>query len=142
MFRNSLITGISASLFGTIVSVAYIAIFKYSALEADFSEQASISYLLGINALIGMLNCLIYFGLSKLLKKESLIDFTNGFLLSAAVIAFSLMLMFKVDTELTFKNENAELFKDYFFFILAPIPFFSALSWFTFKPLFLKGKGN
>jgi hypothetical protein len=137
MFKYSLITGIIASIFGTIISVAYISVFKYSALEADFTEQASISYLFGINALIGLLNSLVYFGFSKLFKKESLVDFTNGFLLSAVVIAFSLMLMFKVDTELTFKNENAELFKEYFFFILAPIPFFSALSWFTFKSLFI-----
>jgi hypothetical protein len=138
MFRNSLNTGIIASVFGTIISVAYISVFKYSALEADFTDKASISYLFGINTLIGMLNSLVYFGLSKLLKKVSLVDFINGFLLSASVIAFSLMLMFKVDSELTFKNENAELFKEYFFFILAPIPFFSALSWFTFKPLFIK----
>jgi hypothetical protein len=137
MLRNCLITGITAGAFGTVVSVAYISIFKYSALEADFSEHASITYLFGINYLIGILNCMIYFGLSKILNKENLVDFINGFILSSAVIAFSLMLMFKVDPDLKFKNENAELIKDYFFFILAPIPFFSALSWFTFKPLFL-----
>lgn len=141
MFRNSIITGITASLFGTIVSVAYISIFKYSALEADFSEHATIPYLLGINASFGIVNCLVYFGMTKLFKNEKLVDFINGFIFSASVILFSLSLMFKVDANLTFKNENAELFKDYFFFILAPIPFFSALSWFTFKPLFLRSKG-
>jgi len=138
MFKNSILTGLTASIFGTIISVLYISVFKYSALEADFSEHAPISYLVGINALFGMVNCLAYFGLTKLFKKENLADFINGFILSASVIAFSLSLMFKVDADLTFKNENAELFKDYFFFILAPVPFFSVLSWFTFKPLFLK----
>ena len=142
MFRKSLITGVTASLFGTIVSVAYISIFKYSALEADFSEHATIPYFLGINSLFGMVNCLAYFGMIKLFKKDDLADFINGFLLSASVIAFSLSLMFKVDANLTFKNENAEAFKDYFFFILAPVPFFSVLSWFTFKPLFLKSKSK
>ncbi len=140
MFRNFILAGLTASVFGTIISVAYISVFKYSALEADFTEYASIPYLLGINASFGMLNCLSYFGLSKIIRKQNLADFINGFLLSAAVIAFSLTLMFKVDTNLTFKNENAELFKEYFFFILAPVPFFSVLSWFTFKPLFLQSK--
>lgn len=139
MLRNSILNGFTASVFGTIVSISYISIFKYSALEADFTEHASISYLFGINALIGMITSIIYFVLLKLLNKVSLVDFISAFLLSASVIAFSLVLMFKVDAELTFKNENAELFKDYFFFIIAPIPFFSALSWFTFKPLFHKG---
>jgi hypothetical protein len=136
MLKNSLQAGLTVSIFGTIISAAYISVFKFSALEADFTEHASIPYLLGINSSIGFINCLVYFGLTKLFKKQNLADFINGFLLSAVVIAFSLMLMFKVDTNLTFKNENAELFKDYFFFILAPIPFFSVLSWFTFKPLF------
>jgi UDP:flavonoid glycosyltransferase YjiC (YdhE family) len=74
----------------------------------------------------------------KLIKNENIASFVNGFILSAAIIALALSIMFKVDAELTFKNENAELYKDFYFFILAPIPFFSALSWFTFKPIFIR----
>jgi hypothetical protein len=85
-----------------------------------------------------MSNCLVYFILAKLIKNENIASFVNGFILSAAIIALALSIMFNVDAELTFKNENAELYKDFYFFILAPIPFFSALSWFTFKPIFIR----
>lgn len=138
MLKNSIFAGLTASIFGTIISVAYVLVFKYSPLEADFTEKANVTYLLGINAIIGMSNSVVYFGLASLIKKENIAAFINGFLLSGGVIAYALMLMFTVDTELVFKNENAELYKDFYFFILAPIPFFSVLSWFTFKPLFIK----
>jgi hypothetical protein len=38
----------------------------------------------------------------------------------------------------TFKNEDAELMKDFFKGFLMPMLFFPALSWFTFKPLIIK----
>ena len=142
MLKNTIFAGLAAGIFGTIISVAYIYVFKYSPLEADFSEKASISYLLQINMLFGMINCFVYFALAKLFRRENIAAFINGFLLSGAAISFALLIMFTVDTKLTFKNENAELFKDFYFFILAPIPFFSVLSWFTFKPLFLKGSAK
>lgn len=140
MLKNSIFAGLTAGIFGTIISIAYIYVFKYSPLEVDFSEKASISYLLQMNMAIGMANCIVYFGLAKLFRKENIASFINGFLLSGAVICFALLLMFTVDTKLTFKNENAELAKEYFYFIISPIPFFSVLSWFTFKPLFIKEK--
>jgi hypothetical protein len=43
-----------------------------------------------------------------------------------------------VDPQLVFKNENAELYKDFYYFILAAVAFFPVLSWFTFKPIFIK----
>lgn len=142
MLKKSIFAGLSAGIFGTIISVAYINVFKYSPLEADFSEKASISYLLQMNMAIGMVNCIVYFGLASLFKKENIAAFINGFLLSGVAISLALLLMFTVDTKLTFKNENADLYKDFYFFIIAPIPFFSVLSWFTFKPLFIKETTN
>jgi hypothetical protein len=137
MLKNSIFAGLAAGIFGTIISVAYIYVFKYSPLEADFSEKASISYLLQMNMAIGMVNCIVYFGISKLFKKENIAAFINGFLLSGVAISLSLLLMFTVEN-ITFKNENAQSFSEFYFFIIAPIPFFSVLSWFTFKPLFIK----
>lgn len=138
MFKQLFFNGLAASLFGTIISVLYMFVFKYSPLEADFSEHASLTYLLGFNALFGMSTCFVQFGLSKLIRKEHILSFVVGFLLSGTAIAIALMTMFKVDAQLTFKNENAQLYKDFYFFILAPIAFFPVLSWFTFKPLFIK----
>ena len=67
-------------------------------------------------------------------------SFIVGFILSGLSIAIALKMMFTVNSGLTFKNENAEMFKDFYYFILAPIPFFSVLSWLTFKPLIIKQK--
>jgi hypothetical protein len=138
MFKNVFFAGLAASLFGALISLAYIFVFKYSPLEADFTEHASFLYLLSFNSMIGMSTCFVYFGLSKVIQKENVVAFIVGFLLSGAAIALALMTMFKVDTQLTFKNENAQLYKDFYFFILAPVSFFPVLSWFTFKPLFIK----
>ncbi|MEN9441659.1 MAG: hypothetical protein RLZ33_1736 [Bacteroidota bacterium] len=138
MFKNIFFTGLTAGVFGTIISVAYFFVFKYSPLEVDFSEKASFSYLLGFNMMIGMITCFVYFAIAKLIKKEGIVSFIVGFLLSGAAIGLALKFMFTVDTQLVFKNENAELYKDFYYFILAPISFFPVLSWFTFKPLFIK----
>jgi len=138
MFKNIFVTGLVSSLFGTLISVCYIFIFKYSPLEVDFTEKASTGYLLGFNVLIGMSTCFLYFALVKLMKKENIASFIVGLILSGASIVIAVLFMFKVDSQLIFKNENAELYKDFYYFILAPISFFTGLSWFTFKPLFIK----
>lgn len=137
MFKNIFFTGLITGIFGTIISVAYFFVFKYSPLEVDFSEKASLTYLLGFNMMIGMVTCIVYFAIAKVIKKEKFAAFIVGFLLSGAAIALALKFMFTVDTQLVFKNENAELYKDFYYFILAPIAFFPVLSWFTFKPLFI-----
>ena len=140
MFKSIFFNGVVASIFGTIISIIYILIFKYSPLEADFTEKASILYLLSFNFIIGMSACFLYFILLKIFKKENMTSFIVGFILSGLSIAIALKMMFTVNSELTFKNENAEMFKDFYYFILAPIPFFSVLSWLTFKPLIIKHK--
>ena len=138
MFKRIFLNGLIAGIFGTIISTAYIYIFKYSPLEVDFTEKASVSYLLSFNMLIGVAACFIYFAILTLLKKEHLTSFIVGFIFSGASIAIALLMMFKVDSELAFKNENAELYKDFYYFILAPTAFFPTLSWFAFKPLIIK----
>ena len=138
MFKNIFITGLLASIFGTIISVSYINIFKFSAYEADFTEKASILYLLSFNVMNGMFACFLYFAMAKMLKKEKYTSFFVGFILSGLAIFLALKFIFTVDPNLVFKNESAEAAKDYFYILLAPIAFFPALSWFTFKPLIIK----
>jgi hypothetical protein len=91
-----------------------------------------------LNTMVGMIACFLYFAMAKMLRKENLAAFVVGFLLSGAAIVLALKFMFTVDTQLVFKNENAELYKDFYYFILAPVAFFPVLSWFTFKPIFIK----
>jgi hypothetical protein len=138
MFKKIFILALIAGIFSTVISLAYILVFKYSPLEADFTEKASFTYLLAFNMIAAMSACFVYFAISKLLKKENVASFIFGFIFSGATIAAALYFMLKVDSTLSFKNENAEMFKDFYYFILAPVSFIPALSWFTFKPLFIK----
>jgi hypothetical protein len=138
MFQRIFFAGLTSSIFGALISIAYFFVFKYSPLAIDFTEKASYLYLLSFNLEIGMSTCLLYFILIKLLKKENITSFIVGFLLSGVSISIALLFMFKVDPELKFTNENSELFKDFYYYILAPVSFFPVLSWFTFKPIFIK----
>ena len=99
MFKNIFFAGLSASIFGTIISVAYIFVFKYSPLEVDFTEKASFLYLMSFNFMIGMITCFGYFAIVKLFKTEKIAAFIVGFLLSGAAIALALKFMFTVDTQ-------------------------------------------
>lgn len=140
MFKNIFFAGLAASIFGTLISVAYIAVFKYSPLEADFSEKASFIYLLSLNTMVGMVACFLYFAMAKLFRQEKIAAFIVGFLLSGAAIVLALQFMFTVDNQIesAFKNENAKAMSVFYYYVLAPIAFFPVLSWFTFKPLFIK----
>lgn len=140
MFKKLFLNSFVAAIFGTLISVLYFMIFKYSPLKLDFTEKASLTNLLAFNMLIGMSTCLVYYLLFTILKKESLTSFLVGFLLSGSAIAIALSFMFKVDKDLVFVDENAELYKDFYYFIFAVVTFFPVLSWFTFKPLIVKSK--
>jgi hypothetical protein len=93
MFKKIFFAGITASVFSTIISVAYIFVFKYSPLEVDFTEKASIGYFLSLNMTIGMITCFVYYALMKLLKKEHITSFIVGFLLGGTSIIMALMFM-------------------------------------------------
>lgn len=138
MFKKIFLNGLVATIFGTVISLAYFMIFKYSPLQLDFTEKASFVNLLTFNMFIGMAACVLYFILHSIIKKESIVSFVSGLLLSGAAISIALLFMFKVDKDLIFKDENAELYKDFYYFIYAIVTFFPILSWFTFKPLFIK----
>jgi hypothetical protein len=140
MFKKIFLTGLVATVFGTLISLAYFMIFKYSPLQLDFTEKASFVNLLAFNMFIGMATCVLYFILHSIIKKETIVSFVFGLLLSGSAISIALLFLFKVDKDLVFKDENAELYKDFYYFIYAIVTFFPVLSWFTFKPLFIKSK--
>jgi hypothetical protein len=71
MFKRIFFNGLVAGIFGTIISTAYILIFKYSPLEVDFTEKASLSFLLSFNMILAISACFIYFACLKLFKKEN-----------------------------------------------------------------------
>jgi hypothetical protein len=86
--------------------------------------------------MIGTFASILFFGISKIITNKSIATFLFNLLLSGVSIALVFYVLKSNDP--TFKNEDAELMKDFFKGFLMPMLFFPALSWFTFKPLIIK----
>jgi hypothetical protein len=134
MFARIFSLGIISSLFATFVSVVYTSF--YTNVIVDFSEVASVIKILAYNVMIGTFASILFFGISKIITNKSIATFLFNLLLSGVSIALVFYVLKSNDP--TFKNEDAELMKDFFKGFLMPMLFFPALSWFTFKPLIIK----
>ncbi|MEN9977780.1 MAG: hypothetical protein RLZZ493_799 [Bacteroidota bacterium] len=134
MFARIFSLGIISSLFATVVSVVYTSF--YTNVIVDFSEVASVVKILAYNVMIGTFASILFFGISKIITNKSIATFLFNLLLSGVSIALVFYVLKSNDP--TFKNEDAELMKDFFKGFLMPMLFFPALSWFTFKPLIIK----
>lgn len=134
MFKRIFLHAVASGLFSTLVSYIYTSFYK--GIIVDFTEVVGIKQILAYNMLLAMSTCFIFFALTKVIKKQAIASFIMNFLLST----ISIVLVFYVlkTDDPTFKNEDAELMKDFFKGFLMPMLFFPALSWFTFKPLFVK----
>ncbi len=132
MFKRIFLLCVSAGLFSALVSFVYVSFYK--GIIVDFTEAAGVKQLLSYNILFAMVACFINFGLSKAIRKEKIASFIFNFILSSISIGLVFYVL-KMDDP-TFKNEDAELMKDFFKGFLMPMLFFPALSWFSFKPLF------
>ena len=134
MFARIFSLGIISSLFATAVSVVYTSF--YTNVIVDFSEVASVVKILAYNVMIGTFASILFFGISKIITNKYIATFLFNLLLSGVSIALVFYVLKSNDP--TFKNEDAELMKDFFKGFLMPMLFFPALSWFTFKPLIIK----
>jgi membrane protease YdiL (CAAX protease family) len=133
MWKKSLILAIVAGLFALLVSLAYMSVYKQL---ADFSEKASVTNLLGFSLFFCFIASIILIVFDLAIKNKSIAHFATGLIVAGLAIA-SVFYVLKMDDP-TFKNEDAELMKDYFKGFIMPILFFPALSWFTFKNLLIK----
>ncbi len=145
MFKKAFFAALVAGIFGTLVCVAYTMVYKYSPLELDFSEQTSLTNLLAYNLGVTMIICFLFVGLMKLIKKENIVSVIIGFLLSGGTIALILFRLGQPDPVFTVTkameagivlNPNESV--AYYGGFINPIIFIPVLSWFTFKPLFIK----
>lgn len=134
MFARIFSLGIISSLFATIVSVIYTSF--YTNVIVDFTEVANFFQILSYNVMIGTFASILYFGISRIITNKSIATFLFNLVLSGVSIALVFYVLKSTDP--TFKNEDAELMKDFFKGFLMPMLFFPALSWFTFKPLIIK----
>ncbi|WP_343631073.1 hypothetical protein [Fluviicola sp.] len=134
MFKRFFFLAVIAGLFASLISWIYSSVYKN--MIADFTEVSGYWHLLCFSAMItlgiSILGAVIY----ALVKNKSAASFTCNFILSG----FSVSLVFYVFTmnDPEFKNEDSMAMIDYFKGYLIPFVFIPALSWMTFKPLFIK----
>ena len=124
-----------AALFGTGVGMAYNTVYA-KILTMDFSEGASLSRLLVYNVMFCFGTALVYFAISKAVKKDNLASFLTNFVAAGASIALVFYQLTLPDPKFT--NESVQGMESYYNTFFIPILFFPALSWMTFKTLLKK----
>jgi hypothetical protein len=145
MFKKLFFAALVSGIFGAVISVAYTLIYKYSPLELDFTEHTTVLNLLAYNLGVTMFVCFLYFGLIKLFKKDNVVSVLIGFVLSGFVLVLILFRLGQPDPVFTVTKVmeagtvmNPNEFVAYYGGYINPLLFIPILSWFTFKPLFIK----
>jgi hypothetical protein len=134
MFKQSFFLGIIAGIAATIACLLYSNF--YFSIIVDFSEATTLSKVAAGCFGFTMIAAFLQFGLGTIVKNTKLADFIVSLII--AIVSISLVFYVLKMDDPEFKNEDAQLFVDYFKGFLMPMLFFPALGWFTFKPLFRK----
>lgn len=145
MFKKLFFAALISGIFGAAISVAYTYIYKYSPLELDFTEHTSIINLLAYNLGVTMSVCFLFFALSKVIKKVNIVSVIIGFILSGFALVLILFRLGQPDPVFTVTKAmeagnvmNPNEFVAYYGGYINPLIVVPILSWFTFKPLFIK----
>lgn len=134
MFKRFFFLALVSGLFSSLASWIYSSIYK--SMIVDFTEASGYWHLLCFSLMITLGISILGSGIYTLVKNKSIASFICNFVLSG----FSISLVFYIFTmnDPEFKNEDALAMIDYFKGYLIPIAFTPALSWMSFKPLFIK----
>jgi len=134
MYRQLFFLGIFSAIASSLACYFYTKM--YYSLLVDFSEAASFIQL-SVNCLIvAMIGVLVNSLFRKLVKNTSIADFVFNLIFSLLSIGAVFYTLNANDPN--FKNEDAQLFADFYKGFVMPMLFFPLLTWFTLKPLFVK----
>jgi len=134
MFKRFFFLGLISGVFASIVAWIYSSTYKN--MIVDFTEATGFWHLLCFSLMITLGSSIVGTGIYAMLKNKSLAAFSCNFILSGFSIALVFYVFMMNDPE--FKNEDATAMIDYFKGYLIPLVFIPALSWMSFKPLFIK----
>lgn len=134
MFKRFFFLAATSGLFASLISWIYSSLYKN--MIADFTEASGFWHLLCFSGMITFGISILGAGIYALIKNKAVASFVCNFILSG----FSVALVFYVFTmnDPEFKNEDSMAMIDYFKGYLIPFVFIPALSWMSFKPLFIK----
>jgi hypothetical protein len=134
MFKRFFFLGVTSGVFASFVAWIYSSVYK--SMIADFTEVTGFWHLLCFSFMITIGISIIGAGIYSFLKNRSLAAFICNFILSGFSIALVFYVFLMDDPE--FKNEDTMAMIDYFKGYMIPFVFIPALSWMSFKPLFIK----
>lgn len=134
MFQRFFFLAVISGLFSSVVSWIYSSIYKN--MIADFTEVSGYWRLLCFSTMITIGISILAAGIYALLKNKSVASFVSQFILSGISVSLVFYVFTMNDPE--FKNEDSMAMIDYFKGYLIPFLFIPALSWMSFKPLFIK----
>ena len=131
MFKRIFFLGILSGILAAVAGMIYNRIYFF-ATETDFSKILNTTSIIGLNLIICLIICFIYWALAHWLKRKGEIVF--NFLL--AILSFA-MVIIPISISLPLDIKNPELFPG----LAVPMIFFPALAWHTLKPLFIIEQG-
>ena len=134
MFKNYFYTGLVAGLFATLIGWAYGGV--YASQIVDYTEATGIGKILAFSLMMTMGAALVNFGLAKAIPSEKIAHFILNILLSGISVSLVFYVLSAPDPE--FKNADATTMPEFFKGYLMPFLFIPALSYFTFRSLFIK----
>jgi len=134
MFKNIFFTGLVSAALSIIACLVYST--GYFSIIVDFSEGASFVKIGSYCLATAMTATFVYFGVSKVFKKENAAEFVFNLIFALASLLSVFVVLNAQDPE--FVNEEANLFLEYYKGFIMPMLFFPALGWMIAKPLFHK----
>lgn len=136
MFARLFILALIAGAFGSVISIVYAVTF--GGIIFDFGNFApSTAYIIAYNLMFTIAVCALFFVLSKAIKNINIAEFIVNFVIATLcmILAFVMVLYGFPDFS---SNLDAEIMSFEYFGLAMPLVFIPALSWFAFKPLFIK----
>lgn len=134
MFKRFFFLALTAGVFSSMIAWIYSSFYKNTIV--DFTEATGFWHLLCFSLMITLGISILSAGIYALLKNKSLAAFICHFILSGFSVSLVFYVLAMDDPE--FKNEDAMAMIDYFKGYMIPFVFIPALSWMSFKPLFIK----
>ena len=133
MFKRFFFLGAVSGVFASLIAWIYSSMYK--SMIADFTEVTGFWHLLCFSLMITLGTSIIGAAIYAILKNKSLAAFICNVILSGISVSLVFYVFLMDDPE--FKSEDSMAMIDYFKGYMIPFVFIPALSWMSFKPLFI-----
>jgi hypothetical protein len=127
MFREHFYHGLVSGMMAAVAAIIYSRI-HYFATQTDFSRIVNFGTMISFNVFVCLMISIAYYFFTRVPKKGKIVAFH----ILISILSFAAVII-PISVSLPLSVSNPELFPG----LAVPMIFFPALSWFTFKPLFL-----